>query len=46
MAGDSVTTSRDARIDERIRNPKWKNIPVRIEMLECINLSSRIFSRH
>ena len=28
---------RDDRIATRERNPKWKNVPVRIEMLECIN---------
>ncbi|WP_394936705.1 4Fe-4S dicluster-binding protein [uncultured Ilumatobacter sp.] len=37
MAGDSVALTRDERIDQRTRNPKWQNIPVRIEMLECIN---------
>jgi electron transport complex protein RnfB len=25
------------RIDARQRNPKWRNVPVRIEMSECIN---------
>jgi electron transport complex protein RnfB len=29
--------TRGERIAERTRNPKWKNAPVRIEMLECIN---------
>ena len=29
--------TRDERIEQRTRNPKWKNAPVRIEMLECIN---------
>ncbi len=37
MAGDKVALTRDERIDNRTRNPKWQNIPVRIEMLECIN---------
>jgi len=25
------------RIEARERNPKWKNVPLRIEMSECIN---------
>ena len=29
--------TRAERIELRSRNPKWKNAPVRIEMLECIN---------
>jgi electron transport complex protein RnfB len=29
--------SRDERIANRTRNAKWKNPPLRIEMLECIN---------
>jgi len=29
--------SRDERIEARERNPKWKNVPLRIEMSECIN---------
>ncbi len=29
--------TRQERIAERVRNPKWRNPPVRIEMLECIN---------
>ena len=33
MAG----SARHERIEARTRNPKWKNPPVRIEMLECIN---------
>ncbi len=32
-----VPTSRVERIALRQRNPKWKNPPLRIEMLECIN---------
>jgi electron transport complex protein RnfB len=31
------TTSRDERIHTRARNPKWRNVPLRIEMSECIN---------
>ena len=29
--------TRADRIAEQVRNPKWKNLPLRIEMLECIN---------
>jgi len=29
--------TRAERIAARTRNPKWKNPPLRIEMLECIN---------
>ena len=29
--------SRNERIDAHERNPKWKNVPLRIEMSECIN---------
>ena len=29
--------TRTDRIEHHTRNPKWKNAPVRIEMLECIN---------
>ncbi len=29
--------TRNERIETRHANPKWKNPPVRIEMLECIN---------
>ena len=29
--------TRTERIEQRIRNPKWKLPPVRIEMSECIN---------
>lgn len=32
-----MTGSRDDRIAARARNPKWKNPPLRIEVLECIN---------
>jgi Na+-translocating ferredoxin:NAD+ oxidoreductase subunit B len=32
-----AASGRDERIATRERNPKWKNVPVRIEMLECIN---------
>lgn len=32
-----MTATRSERIESRTRNPKWKNLPVRIEMLECIN---------
>jgi electron transport complex protein RnfB len=36
---DSVEAAltRQARIAQRERNPKWKNPPLRIEMSECIN---------
>lgn len=30
-------TTRDERIDTRTRNSKWQNVPLRIDMLECIN---------
>ena len=29
--------TRDDRIDSHERNPKWQNVPLRIEMSECIN---------
>ena len=32
-----MTGSRDQRIADRRRNEKWRNPPLRIEMLECIN---------
>ena len=32
-----MALSRDERIDTRTRSEKWLNVPVRIEMLECIN---------
>jgi electron transport complex protein RnfB len=32
-----MTASRDDRISTRTRNEKWLNVPLRIEMLECIN---------
>lgn len=32
-----MAATRSERISERTRNPKWKNVPLRIEMLECIN---------
>lgn len=34
---EPVTGTRQDRIAARERNPKWKNVPLRIEMLECIN---------
>jgi|TARA_R110002110_G_scaffold222823_1_gene436718 electron transport complex protein RnfB len=37
MAAEITATTRDERIKMRERNPKWRNDPVRIEMLECIN---------
>ncbi len=37
MVAEHGAASRQLRIDERSRNPKWRNPPVRIEMLECIN---------
>lgn len=33
----TMTASRSERIETRARNPKWKNVPLRIEMAECIN---------
>jgi electron transport complex protein RnfB len=33
----TMTASRSERIETRARNPKWKNMPLRIEMSECIN---------
>ncbi len=32
-----MAATRDDRIAHRARNEKWKNPPLRIEMLECIN---------
>jgi Na+-translocating ferredoxin:NAD+ oxidoreductase subunit B len=32
-----VALTRDDRIATRTRNDKWQNVPLRIEMLECIN---------
>jgi Na+-translocating ferredoxin:NAD+ oxidoreductase subunit B len=32
-----MSATRDERISTRIRNDKWHNAPLRIEMLECIN---------
>ena len=32
-----MPATRDERIATRTRNDKWKNAPLRIEMLECIN---------
>ena len=32
-----MAQTRDERIDTRTRNEKWLNVPLRIEMLECIN---------
>ena len=29
--------TRPERLESRERNPKWKNVPFRIEMSECIN---------
>src|SRR5438445_8683385 len=34
--------SRVERLDSRERNPKWKNLPLRIEMAECINCDTCI----
>ena len=36
MAG-SVGASRDARVRDRVRNPKWKLPALRIDMATCIN---------
>ncbi|MEO5723460.1 MAG: 4Fe-4S binding protein [Ilumatobacteraceae bacterium] len=30
-------TPREQRIENHSRNPKWKHVPLRIEMSECIN---------
>ncbi len=35
--GEVVAGGRAERIATRQRNPKWKNVPLRIEMAECIN---------
>src|SRR6188474_1204173 len=32
-----TAVTRDERIATRTRNEKWQNVPLRIEMLECIN---------
>ena len=32
-----MAATRADRIAGRERNPKWKNVPLRIEMSECIN---------
>ena len=32
-----MSAARSDRIANRVRNPRWQNMPVRIEMLECIN---------
>ena len=32
-----MTISREQRIETRTRNEKWQNVPLRIEMAECIN---------
>ena len=37
LATVSSNAGRLARIESRQRNVKWKNPPLRIEMLECIN---------
>ena len=34
--------TRGERLDARDRNPKWKNVPLRIEMSECINCDTCI----
>jgi ferredoxin len=34
--------TRDQRIEHRERNPKWKSVPLRIEMAECINCDTCI----
>jgi Na+-translocating ferredoxin:NAD+ oxidoreductase subunit B len=36
-AGAGPGRGRTARIAERQRNPKWQQLPLRIEMSECIN---------
>jgi electron transport complex protein RnfB len=37
-----AAATREQRIDERARNPKWKSPPLRIEMSECINCDTCI----
>jgi Pyruvate/2-oxoacid:ferredoxin oxidoreductase delta subunit len=32
-----MAATRDERIATRTRNAKWQNVPLRIEMAECIN---------
>jgi ferredoxin len=32
-----MAATRDERIATRTRNEKWQNVPLRIEMSECIN---------
>ena len=32
-----AASTRLERIADRTRNPKWRNVPLRIEMSECIN---------
>src|SRR5260221_12469423 len=34
--------TRVERLESRDRNPKWKNLPLRIEMSECINCDTCI----
>jgi len=33
----ALAKTRDERIESHDRNPKWQNVPLRIEMSECIN---------
>ena len=33
----AASAARVERVEQRQRNPKWKNDPLRIEMAECIN---------
>ena len=35
-------TGRAERLESRQRNPKWKHLPLRIEMSECINCDTCI----
>ena len=32
-----VASTREERVAHRVRNPKWKLAPYRVEMAECIN---------
>ena len=39
MSGETsgTATTRDERIEQRVRNDKWQNPPLWIDMLDCIN---------
>jgi electron transport complex protein RnfB len=40
--GTRPGATRPERIELRVRNDKWKNVPLRIEMSECINCDTCI----